>query len=104
MRTESKRESFNVSNNIHNVSHTKKKNTYCYFILCGAIVHSCIQPVSELNCHLFHVFSNECKKKYFPASLLCYFIKQTRNVHQQHQKLFNIKINVYEENEKEKKK
>jgi hypothetical protein len=23
--------------------------------------------------------------------------KQTRNVHQQHQKLFNIKMNVYEE-------
>jgi hypothetical protein len=50
--------------------------------------------LDELNCHLFHV---SAQRIFLFLVLGAFHKKQTRNVHQQHQKLFNIKMNVYEE-------
>lgn len=83
MRTESKRESFNVSNNIHNVSRTKRKYLLLlYSMLCNcAFLHSaslrvklpfisCFQQrmQEELFSCLFALLFHKANKKCAPAT------------------------------------
>lgn len=63
-------------------------------------VHSCIQSQSRsrrVKLPFISCFSSTTKFFSSFLALGAFHKKQTRIVHQQHQKLFNIKMNVYEE-------
>jgi hypothetical protein len=117
-------ESFNVSNNIHNVNrlHTQKRNLQKTKIIIatlfpaslGALLQLCIlfhrerdrRRLETLNCHLVHVveLKRKGKKSLFAPRpippLVFIFIKANKKCAPSttSEKLFNIKINVYEEN------
>jgi hypothetical protein len=81
---------------------SKKREGILLLLYSPMLVHSCIQSQSRsrrVKLPFISCFSSTTKKKkiYIFLALGAFHKKQTRNVHQQHQKLFNIKMNVYEE-------